>query len=732
MLRDIEYKIVYSSGEDEPIEFFVDSLMESKTFDLGLGFFSSSGFRALSMGFAYFINRGGKMRIIINDVLSPEDKEAILKGYTVPAGELLEEKIIADLTKFYEVLSGHDRHFFNCISWMIAADKVEFKAIVPVGSSVGIAHQKFGLFKDDNKTVVAFSGSANFSSNALFNNIETLSCYRSWIGEASESARITYFENLFEKLWSGKSDNVKIIPLEKVKTAIRDNFPVNSLEELINEESNLIQSVKKNNVLSPALDYKLSEVVRKIKGENNNPKFPKGYKPHQYQIDALDNWIKEGYVGFFEMATGTGKTITSLNCALTLFEQEGKLRLLILVPSLSLADQWSDEAESFNFKNIIIANSKNNRWAENILSELNKSLMLNNSFVIITTYATFALDKFQSVISRLGDDVLFVADEAHNFGTKRLIELYPHKFRRRIGLSATPKRHFDEEGTRAILGFFNSLEKPTFKLDMKEAIEKGFLCEYFYYPKMVSLTKPELEEYKEISKKLLRYFDSKSGRFSDNPIVTTLLLQRKRIIHKAENKKDCLRGCLKEIVELKGEIKYTLVYVPEGSDDSIDEFDKRLIDEYSNIVSNEFNVSQHQFIGETDQRGDILSRFSNGRLQVLTAMKCLDEGVDVKRTEIAVFCSSTGNPRQFIQRRGRILRLHKEKKNATIYDMIVVPNISEFKGEASISMEKSILRSELRRVYEFASLANNKYQSLKTLEGVAEEFNLDIFSTEIS
>lgn len=732
MLKEVDYKVVYSSGEDEPMEFFIDSLMASNSFDLGLGFFSSSGFRALALGFAYFISRGGKMRILINDVLSPEDKEAILRGLTVPATDLIQEKIIDDLTKLYEVLSGYDKHFYNCLSWMIATNRIEFKAIIPLAGSIGIAHQKFGLFTDANESKIAFSGSANFSNNALRNNIETLSCYKSWTAERSEIARVNYFEGLFKKIWSGTSDNVQIIPIEKVKIFIREKFPINDIEELFEEEIELLRETQSEKEFPPSLSHKLTEIENKIRGNTDEPQFPNGHEPREYQKEALNNWLESDCKGFFEMATGTGKTITALNCALYLQQKENKVRILILVPSLSLADQWAVEAGSFNFKNIIIANSNNANWDVQVLSEINKSLLLENSFVIITTYATFALDKFQSVVRRLNDDVLIIADEAHSFGTRRLIELYPHKFRRRIGLSATPRRHFDEDGTQAILGFFNAIEKPTFKLDMKEAIEKGFLCEYYYYPKLVSLNKDELDEYKEISKKLLKFFDGKTKKFSENPIVSALLLKRKRIIHKAEAKKDCLRDCLNEIQKLKEEIKYTLVYVPEGSDDAVDEFDRRLIDSYSEIISGEFKVNQHQFIGETGNRGDVLSRFSNGKLAVLTAMKCLDEGVDIKRTEIAIFCSSTGNPRQFVQRRGRILRTHNEKRNATIFDMIVIPDMNEIRGDANLNMEKSILRSELKRVYEFASLSINKYQALKSLEEAAEAYSIDIFSTEIS
>ena len=207
------------------------------------------------------------------------------------------------------------------------------------------------------------------------------------------------------------------------------------------------------------------------------------------------------------------------------------------------------------------------------------------------------------------------------------------------------------------------------------------------------------------------------------------MLKRKRIIHKARNKADCLRRCLQDILAEKGQVNYTLVYVPEGKDPVED---TQLINNYAGIITNEFGLVQHQFIGETKNRSAVLQQFAAGDFQVLTAMKCLDEGVDVARTETAIFCSSTGNSRQFIQRRGRILRKHPQKNLATIYDMIVVPEINTISDEANRSMERGILKAELRRVYEFAGLSKYKYTALKILEDVAAEFDIDIFSTEIS
>lgn len=732
MLNEVPFKVVYSTGESEPAEFFFDALLESKYFDLGLGFFSSSGIRSLSIGFAYFISNEGKMRIIINDILSSQDKEAIQKGIESDPDELLEKAIIKDILKLAEMLSSQDRHFFNCLSWLIATKKLEFIAIIPVNNSVGIAHHKFGIFKDTESNKVAFSGSANFSNQALFHNIESISCYKSWTGERSENERLEYFDKLFNKIWNGQSSVVRQIPIEQVKVAIRSQFPVNDIKELIEEEVEIAEEMIKNRNLPPSLSYKFDLLAKRLKGVGNKPHFPQGLSPWNYQVEAYQNWVQSGHVGFFEMATGTGKTITSLNCALELYNQSGQIQVLVLVPTIPLADQWKKEVESFDFNNVVIANSKNPKWTEEIIRQINKALLSKNTFCIITTYATFNLPKFQAVIDRLPESTLFIADEAHNFGTTRTQANYPNKFKRRIGLSATPERHFDTKGTLSLLTFFNAVEKPTFKFDMQEAIEKGFLCKYFYYPKVVKLTDVELEEYKKISKKLLKFFSSSSGDFLDNPVISALLLKRKRIIHKAHNKLNVFRECINEILSLKGKIQYTLVYVPEGKSSSFDEEDRVLINEYSTVLTNEYGIKQHQFIGVTENRNEILKRFAEGNIDVLTAMKCLDEGVDVKRTEIAIFCASTGNPRQFIQRRGRILRKHPEKKFAYIFDMIVIPDLDEKKFDESLNMERSILRGELKRVYEFASMSENKWQALKTLEDVAAMYNIDIFSTEIS
>lgn len=454
----------------------------------------------------------------------------------------------------------------------------------------------------------------------------------------------------------------------------------------------------------------------------NMPKSVVELRP--YQVEAINSWIDKGLVGFFEMATGTGKTITSLNCARHVLDLEGKINLLVLVPTLDLAMQWQEDVKKFVCRNIILANSKNNAWYSEAINAI--SIQDRSSFCIITTYATFLTKRFQFIVSKMSSDSMLIADEAHNFGTKLHLSLYPKNIGRRLGLSATPIRHFDEQGTNAIMDYFNASKGSTFNFSMENAIKEGYLCEYLYYPVIVPLTDEELKEYKAISKKLAKYFTS--GCLEDSAIVTALLLKRKRVIHNAYGKFEVLRWIIREFLEEGRTLKHILLYVPEGNSKNIDDNDRKLINKYSQIIGEEFSLNQHQFIGSTKDRENILQQFSDGKIEVLTAMKCLDEGVDIKRAEVAIFCASTGNPRQFIQRRGRILRTHPDKKKAIIYDMIVVPSIEQNETIEIVSMERKILQAELSRVHEFASLAINHYQSLQSLEEIAKKYDLDIYS----
>ena len=735
MLNEIDFEVVYTSGEQDPAEFFLDALCNSVKYDLALGYFSSSGFRALALGFANFIMNGGIMRVIMNDVLYPHDKNAIEKGYSAKPDELIEDDFINTIGQLYSSLSGYDKHFFNCISWLIATQKLELLAITPIGNSSGIAHQKFGIFSDNNNKV-AFNGSTNFSKQAMFYNMETLSCYKSWGADLNDIKRIEYFERTFADIWAGRNQSVQVVPIERIKTYLRSTFDVQNIDYLVDEEEALLEESKRQGTISgeraKGYQKKLKELKEKLKINNNKlegPILPHNIHLHDYQLQAYSDWQASDWVGLFEMATGTGKTLIALNCAIELYKKEGSIKILVLVPTIPLSNQWNEEAEKLHFENIVMVNSKNKTWQNKIVHLINMDFAKPTSFCLITTYASFRSPQFDSIVSKLSEKTLLIADEAHNFGTKRQIGGFPAKFHRRIGLTATPKRYFDEEGTQAILEFFNSVDKSTSKLDMGTAIEKGILCRYYYYPRIVFLTPEELSQYKDISIKLAKYYNFDTEKLPGNDIVNALLLKRKRIVNQAVEKLDCLRQILSELTGREKPLRYTFVYVPEGSS-NIYGHDIKIIDAYAKIISQEFGLRQHQFIGNTKDRSNILSKFAHGELHVLTAMKCLDEGIDVKRAEIAIFSASSGNRRQFVQRRGRILRIHPDKPYAIIYDMVVVPSPSHRHFSENIIMERNLLRNELIRVAEFASISINKYEALNSLQNVAKEYGLDIYSPE--
>ena len=716
MLNDINFEIVYTSGENEPVEFFFDALIESVSFDLGLGFFSSSAIKTIAPGFAYFIANGGKMRVIINDILSDEDKIAISEGYSIDKNTL-EARLLTNFKYLNQNLSAEGIHFYKCLSYLIAYRRIEFIATIPSNSKGGIVHQKFGVFEDSIGNKVVFSGSSNFSRTAFFDNMETISCYTSWANDFSIHPYITYYQNLFEKIWKNEFPKVEIIPFDKIRTRIVNDFPANDIHELIFENKSIYK--KYEQVIQKIPESLLSKIAMiEIK-----PKFPG--EPRPYQIDAYNNWMKNNYQGIFAMATGTGKTITSLNCVLEEYNKTQKYRILIIVPYLPLLDQWIDEVSKFNFHNIVEVSGRTN-WREKLTKIKNDfSFGIEQNFVLISTYDSFSNKDFQLLLNKLPDDIIIIADEAHKIGSNSVREAFKMlKFPKRIALSATPKRCYDPEGTNAIEQFFNDKEPYCYSFDMERAIKEGYLMRYLYFPRLVFLSNEEMKKYAELTSKLLKYFDGKNLKMC--PEVEKLLLIRKQIIHKANNKYETLKTIVLEIEKYR-ELKYCFIYSPEGIQKGEDS-DEKIIQKMCKVIKETSpNTTFNTYLGGDNGRNDALKSFSDGTTNVLLAMKCLDEGVDVPRAEIGIFASSTGNPRQFIQRRGRLLRKHKDKNFARIYDMIVVPDFNAIVNETdTFKIERSLVRTELIRVAYFASLAENYSESYSELKPICDHYKLSI------
>ena len=641
------------------------------------------------------------------------------------------------------------------MAWLIRHNRLDIKIIAPK-NGIGISHTKSGIFSDGINDV-GFDGSCNFSRTALVDNIESLTVSCDWDGDV-EVAKIKYIKDDFENVFQERDDTVVYLSADKIKTYITENYPDKSISELLESEYNILRNQYSQNVskrIVKALDNaqeRLEVIIDKLKEgkykvdvlKKHEPQFPYPSGPRDYQIQAFENWKDNKQKGLFAMATGTGKTITSLNCLLEIYKKLGYYKALILVPTITLVEQWEKECEKFNFGNVIKVCSKYGGWQTSLANIRMLELSTPNnklSYVIISTYASFIRPaNFLELNQFPKTKLLLIADEAHNMGgglvAKRLNDI---KYLRRIGLSATPDRQFDEEGNLRLMSFFGCNKEYTFEYSMAEAIKNKALCKYYYYPHLVELTQDEMSQYIELSKKIAKIINRTDN--DSREILKRLLLKRKQIIHKAENKKKEFEAILKEHLNKTGSLKYTLVYVPEGNrldDQTADIFDTEerikddedtlhLIDEYTRIVRDlDPHIVVRQFTSESSDRDSMLSDFANGNIDVLTSMKCLDEGVDVPRSELAIFCASTGNPRQFIQRRGRVLRTHKDKRYAIIHDLVVIPETNF--DSVCYELEKSLISTEIKRVRDFALLSENCNDTLNTLDEILYRYKISLFN----
>lgn len=731
MLKDCIWSLDrdYKTGsENEPLQFYLEGLTNSKEFHLLLGYFSSSAINLLSIGFATFISRGGKMRMVINHLLSLDDKKAIENARLEVVNKVFD---LTDVVSLETILDDYDRHFFECFAYLIFEKRIEIKVIKPRNGK-GIAHYKSGVFSDG-KDFVGYKASCNFTLYGLSENLEELESFLSWENGRSNKLirkQLVSIDNYFNE----KDEDVDYISVNEIEVVIKDRFGKKDIDELLVQESDLLRRKEIIFQSNPKLQKTIVKLRKEIEVIRSTPKFPYTDGPREYQIDAYSCWVANNYKGIFAMATGTGKTITSLNCVLREYQNTGSYRAIILVPTIALVEQWKKECVEFNFKNIITVSSKDN-WGNNLAFFNTASKLIDTSYIVIVTYATLPRSKFLSYFTQLPSDTIFISDETHNLGSKRILKLLPDiHLEKRIGLSATPHRKYDDVGNQAIQEFFSDKPPYIVSYTMEDALKIGWLCSYTYYPHLVRLTESEMAKYKELSLQLLRMglFDKATGTFKSTPEIEKKLLERKRIIHKAFNKLNVFKEVLKSEFNKRKNLKYTLVYVPEGIETSFDEIDYtietdeeiRLIDEYTKAVSQtDDSILVKQFTANSRNRQQIIKDFEKSNIHVLTSMKCLDEGVDVPRSELAIFCASTGNPRQFIQRRGRVLRLHKDKIHATIHDLVVLPEISD---ENTFEMEKGLLKKELERVVDFANLSMNKSDTYETLKKSLDYYNLNL------
>lgn len=423
-----------------------------------------------------------------------------------------------------------------------------------------------------------------------------------------------------------------------------------------------------------------------------------------YQIEAIQSFEQNDYVGILDMATGTGKTITSIAATSKYHDEHGKIFLVIIVPYLHLIDQWFAELNRVGWKDYIRISGSKKDWMAKIDKEIwNYNYGINDKVLIIGSYRSMAKKEFRDRIKNVKGNSFLIADECHYAGQSAFREHSLITFDARLGLSATPRRWWDEEGTREVNRLFG---KVVFEFSLQDAIAAGFLTPYNYNPIVVSLTDEEYSIYADLTIKISKMIAQKKLTKEEKEILKNLILKRARIIQNAEGKLDIFYNLILE----QQDLKYTLVYCGVGQ---VDKIVRGLADR---------GIATHRFNWEVSQkdRKKVLDRFENGDIQVLVAVKCLDEGVDIPATREAYFLASTTNPREFVQRRGRILRKSKEKRDAKVNDFIVLP--SNF-GDYTIL--KNIAQKELPRFAEFSSFAENEFQSRTKISGYLEPYHLE-------
>ena len=725
---DITFPADYSYASDSnhlPIEFFLQAIPQSSTVELLLGYFSSKAISTLAVGFAPFIYNGGSLRIVTNHHIYKDDFSLI----DSEEDSTLEENIVPtdmfrrDIAWLYEVLSNpSQQHFLNCLKYLKTVGQLD---IIPVMLKPGkMVHYKQALLTDFEGNSMCVEGSCNFTANGLLENAESVKVFRSWGGDY-ERASVEAISTRFQPIFNRTSDKYLYLNREDVLDAIETIGKDKTIEELIEDESLIVEELINYEKTDRLLMKHLDALNNMIKSSEAKPRFPFISGPHEYQKEAKESWIRAGKTGIFAMATGTCKTITSLNCLLGEYKETGFYQVLILVPSELLLQQWGLELRRFNFRNMTLVSSKQRGWRREI-STLHSDLIFNKirSFAIVTTYASFT-NNVEALSIKLPETCVVIADEAHNIGAPKVRSILNDvRQKMRIGLSATPKREFDDQGNEAVEHFFGSRHPYTYSFPMEKAIREGFLSPYHYYPHIVHLDETEMDDYREISTKLAKLFHGNREDFNGNEAVKSLLLKRKRIIHKASAKLPAFKLVISQEYRKKSSLEYAFVYVPEGADET----DTAMIDSYI-AAANEVlpSLRAAAYTQSTENKKEILSNFENGYIEMLFAMKCLDEGVDIPRTELAVFCSSTGTPRQFVQRRGRILRTHKDKKSATIHDLVVFP---AFEDGLENNLEKRFIKSELTRVVEFAKLAKNYSEAMNECNEAANQFGVDVYALE--
>lgn len=693
-LKSVQFKKAYSSDYDDILNrFYIPVLKESIEYDRFAGFFSSSSLAVSARGILGLIDNGGHMKLVVSPKLTKDDVKVLIDAYEHPE-KYVEQKMMEELDNIEDLFI---KDHVSVLGWMVANEKLDLKVAISYDKERkllsyeeiqerGIFHQKVGILKDPEGNIITFSGSVNETAAGWLENIEEFKVFRSWIPTESEYVDVDV--KRFNRFWENKSPKMRVIDLP---LAVRDK---------------LIEIAPKNiDYIDLGKWYKRREMDEKKK-----------IVLREHQKNAVEKWLENGMKGIFEMATGTGKTFTALGCLNEVLRYRKKLLVVISVPYQHLIQQWKREINKFDvwYDDLIIASSANPSWKNDLMDVLiDFGLGGKNKVIVLTTHSTFSSSSFIKLIDDIREktDIFLIGDEVHSLGSKERRNGLIEKYNIKLGLSATPRRWFDTEGTKILYDYFGDV---IFEFGLKEAIDQGYLTPYRYIPEFVSLTGKELDDYIELTSSVLKRYNATKNNKEKDEILEILLFKRAEIVKNAQKKYEVL----KSILDTNKNIEHAIIYsTPQQIDNVMNIVNIRGIPAHR-FTMDEGTIPKKEFGGKTE-RDFILEKFIEKKYKVLVAMKCLDEGVDVPPARMAVLMASSGNPREYIQRIGRIIRRYPGKNEATIYDIIVKPS---FSGPSEMKdFEQRIFNNELKRCEEIAKIAINSAEALELIYSIKKK-----------
>lgn len=674
MLKDIELKRVYTSDNSDLVNEFFNPVLESAIqYDRITGYFSPRVLALAARGFSKFLSRGGKIRVITSVQVDTETYNT-LRNYHGSISERLAQLDEVKLFNPSDLKDDLQKDYLKIFLSLIKTGLLEMKIAVVDSEKGGIFHEKIGIVIDEEGNGLSFSGSNNETPSGWGRNIEQFKVFSNW-----NIATVEFFNQdklQFDDYWGGKSKAAIVLDVDE---AFKQNvLKINELDEDFQDIVRRVSTAEK----------KLGAV--KVEEERT---------PHPYQLEAMSHWKEHGYMSVFEMATGTGKTFTSI-LALKEFKQDnGSLHGVVVVPLSTLVIQWADELKA-NLPNvtIIIVSGINTSWKDQVSNLIaSRRLGIDVDYVLVTTYATFSSDSLSGYIDQMPDKLILLADEMHNMVTESNLRAASNlAYAYRLGLSATPIRLWKQEESREVLGLFGG---NSYVYSLEKAIDNGFLVPYYYHPIIIHLDAEEYEEYTVLSKEISRMssFGDKSKK--DNPSYSMKLMKRSRIKKQADSKFMRLEQMLNDLGG--SNMRDTLIYSDSNA----------MLERIQKILTTRF-IKSTKFTGaETlDERLNTINNLREGAISAIVAIKCLDEGVDIPSAITGIFMSNNTDSREYVQRLGRVLRKDKlgNKDHANVYDFIVFPP-GETGNEDSVG--RNLVKNELIRCKFFTELAVNGDES---------------------